>query len=67
MIPSGLPSGLVIRLNRQLSLCPLPPAIKDEFRNARKYGSVRPVSVIVKEQSDADIVMTLISLKHSLK
>jgi len=45
----------------------LPPAVKDEFRNARKYGSVRAVSVIVMEQSDADAVMTLISIKHKLK
>jgi hypothetical protein len=45
----------------------LPPALKDEFKNARKYGSVRAVSVIVMEQSDADAVMTLISIKHKLK
>ena len=45
----------------------LPPAIKDEFRNARKYGSVRPVSIVVREQSDADIVITLMSLKYKIK
>ncbi len=45
----------------------LPPAIKDEFRNARKYGAVRPLSIIVREQSDADNVITLISLKYSIK
>jgi hypothetical protein len=42
----------------------LPPAIKDEFRNARKYGAVRPVSITLREQSDADNVITLMSIKH---
>jgi hypothetical protein len=45
----------------------LPPAMKDEFRNARKYGSVRPLSIVVKEQSDADNVITLITLKYQIK
>ena len=45
----------------------LPPAIKDEFRSARKYGAVRPISIVVREQSDADNVITLISIKHSIK
>jgi hypothetical protein len=45
----------------------LPPATKDEFRNARKYGLVRPLTVVVREQSDADIVLTLISVKYRMK
>jgi hypothetical protein len=45
----------------------LPPAVKDEFRSARKYGAVRAVSIVVREQSDADNVITLISLKSKLK
>jgi len=45
----------------------LPPAIKDEFRSARRYGAVRPISIVVREQSDADNVITLISLKSKLK
>lgn len=45
----------------------LPPSVKDEFRNAKKYGSVRPVSIIIREQSDADIVITLIALKYKIK
>jgi hypothetical protein len=45
----------------------LPPSIKDEFRNARKFGAVRPLSIIVREQIDADNVITLISLKYNLK
>jgi hypothetical protein len=45
----------------------LPPAIKDEFRTAKRYGSVRPVSVVVREQADADIVLTLLSVKSGIK
>jgi hypothetical protein len=45
----------------------LPPAIKDEFLKARKFGAVRPVSVAVREQADADIVITLIALKDTMK
>jgi hypothetical protein len=45
----------------------LPPSIKDEFRRARKIGAVRPLSIIVREQTDADIVITLISVKHRIK
>ena len=46
---------------------PLPPSIKDEFRNAKKSGSVRPVSIILNEHPDADNVITLISIKHKIK
>jgi hypothetical protein len=45
----------------------LPPAVKDEFSKTKKIGAVRPISVIVREQSDADIVITLISLKDKIK
>ena len=45
----------------------LPPSLKDELRNTRKYGAVRPLSIIVREQSDADNVITLISLKYNIK
>jgi hypothetical protein len=41
----------------------LPPSIKEEFSKTKKIGAVRPVSIIVREQSDADTVITLISLK----
>lgn len=45
----------------------LPPSIKDEFGKTKKIGAVRPISVIVREQSDADIVITLIALKDKIK
>jgi Protein of unknown function (DUF3788) len=41
--------------------------VKDEFHRARKYGAVRPLSIIVREQADADNVITLISLKYKIK
>jgi hypothetical protein len=46
---------------------PLPPSIKDEFKKTRKIGNVRPVSVVVHEQIDADNVITLVSIKKMLK
>jgi len=45
----------------------LPPSVKDEFRTAKKIGAVRPVSVIVREQADADIVLTLLTVKSGMK
>jgi hypothetical protein len=45
----------------------LPPAVKDDFTKARKYGSIRAVSIVVREQSDADIAITLLSLKYKIK
>jgi hypothetical protein len=45
----------------------LPPSVKDEFRTAKKYGAVRPVSVVVREQADADIVLTLLSVKSRVR
>jgi len=45
----------------------LSPFIKDEFRTARKFGAVRPLSITVREQSDADNVISLISVKNRIK
>jgi len=41
----------------------LPEAMKDGFRNAKRFGSIRPVSVLLAEQKDVDNVIKLISLK----
>jgi hypothetical protein len=45
----------------------LPPSMKDEFRNAKKYGLIRPVSIFLNEQADADNVITLVSIKQKIK
>jgi hypothetical protein len=46
---------------------PLPPSLKDEFRGAKKYGLIRPVSIFLNEHADADNVITLISIKQKIK
>jgi hypothetical protein len=51
----------------EIEASPLPPSLKDEFRNAKKYGLVRPVSIFLNEHADADNVITLISLKLKIK
>jgi hypothetical protein len=45
----------------------LPDRIKDEFAASKKYGAVRAVSIIMKEKSDVDNVLELISIKVALK
>jgi Protein of unknown function (DUF3788) len=45
----------------------LPPSLKDEFRNAKKYGLIRPVSILLNEHADADNVITLVSIKQKIK
>jgi hypothetical protein len=41
----------------------LPETMKDEFRNAKRFGSIRPVSVVLREKKDVENVLKLISLK----
>ena len=41
----------------------LPETMKDEFRNAKRFGSIRPVSVVLAEHKDVENVIKLISLK----
>ncbi len=41
----------------------IPEEMKDEFRNARRFGSIRPVSVILSEQKDVENVKKLIGVK----
>jgi len=41
--------------------------IIDGFRNAKKYGSIRPVTIVLQEQSDVDSVYQLIRLKSKIK
>lgn len=45
----------------------LPLSIKDEFKNAKKYGSTRAVSIVVKEEADVENVIKLIAIRVSLK
>ena len=45
----------------------LPEIIKEEFKTAKKYGLIRPVSFIIKDQTDVDNVLKMIDKKSKLK
>jgi hypothetical protein len=45
----------------------LPQRIKDDFKTAKKYGAIRPVSIIVNEPEDADNISLLIDIKQKIK
>ena len=41
--------------------------VKEEFKNAKKYGLIRPVSFIIKDSEDVDNVLKMIDLKTRIK
>ena len=41
--------------------------IKDEFRDAKRYGQIRPVTFTVRDDNDIDNVLKMISLKNKVK
>jgi hypothetical protein len=45
----------------------LPQSIKDDFRAAKSYGLIRPVSFIMENETDVDNVIKLIAIKKSIK
>jgi hypothetical protein len=45
----------------------LPQKIKDEFKTAKRYGSIRPVSSKILNKTDVENVLKLIAIKHKLK
>ncbi|MFA5819181.1 MAG: DUF3788 family protein [Bacteroidales bacterium] len=45
----------------------LPQTIKNDFKTAKKYGSIRSVSIKMNDQSDVDNVLKLIAIKHKIK
>jgi hypothetical protein len=45
----------------------LPPEIKEEFHNAKRYGLIRPVSFIVRNNTDVDNVLKMIVIKNKIK
>lgn len=45
----------------------LPQTIKDDFRNAKRYGAIRAISLKVFEQSDVNTVQKLIAVKSKIK
>ncbi|MEI6276929.1 MAG: DUF3788 family protein [Prolixibacteraceae bacterium] len=45
----------------------LPESIKNDFRNAKRFNAIRPVSVVIKGSEDVDVVIQLIELKLKIK
>jgi hypothetical protein len=45
----------------------LPRSIKEEFRTAKRYGLIRPVTFIVKDKTDVDNVLKMIDIKSKIK
>jgi hypothetical protein len=45
----------------------LPQSIKEEFRTAKRYGLIRPVSFIINDKTDVDNVLKMIDIKSKLK
>jgi hypothetical protein len=45
----------------------LPQSIKEEFKTAKKYGLIRPVTFTIKEKTDVDNVLKMISIKSKIK
>jgi hypothetical protein len=45
----------------------LPDPIKNEFRNGKKYGSIRAVTVIINDESDILNVQRLLAIKNKMK
>jgi hypothetical protein len=45
----------------------LPQSIKEEFKTAKRYGLIRPVSIIIRNEHDVDNVLKLIDIKVKLK
>lgn len=45
----------------------LPDKVKEEFRNAKRYGQLRAVFVEVRSEDDYNNVVTLVELKAKMK
>lgn len=41
----------------------LPENIRDDFRTAKKYGAIRPITVLVNSEQDVDNIMKLAGIK----
>lgn len=45
----------------------IPQAVKDDFKTAKRYGSIRAISTKIMNNDDLDIVFTLAEIKSKLK
>jgi hypothetical protein len=45
----------------------LPLSVKEEFKTAKRYGLIRPVSFIIRNEADVDNVLKMVNLKIKIK
>jgi hypothetical protein len=45
----------------------LPPTIKENFKNAKRYGAIRAISIKVLNNEDMNLVLKLAEIKSKLK
>ncbi|HUX96342.1 MAG TPA: DUF3788 family protein [Bacteroidales bacterium] len=45
----------------------LPSEIREGFKTARRFGSIRPISIVLSEQSDVENVYKLIEMKNRIR
>ena len=45
----------------------LPQAVKDEFKTAKRYGLIRPLTFVINSETDVDNVVKMISIKSKMK
>jgi hypothetical protein len=45
----------------------IPELMKSDFKSAKRYGAIRAITILVKDQSDVDNVLKLVNIKHKIK
>jgi hypothetical protein len=55
------------KANALIESSDLPKNIKEGFVNAKRYGLIRPISLVVNEQADVENVLRLIAIKDKIK
>ena len=45
----------------------LPRNVRDEFKTAKRYGLIRPVTFLINSERDVDNVLKLIAIKSKMK
>ena len=45
----------------------LPRNVRDEFKTAKRYGLIRPVTFLINSEGDVDNVLKLIAIKSKMK
>jgi hypothetical protein len=45
----------------------LPNVVKEEFKTAKRYGLIRPVTFVINCEADVDNVLKMIAIKTKLK